>query len=448
MRRCAEQTKWEQPLSDRENGQRIQIGTATALAGDILAKLEGTGGLENLAVAGGLRRFEETVTTIDFIATAEDAREAINAFLSLPKVSEVHGTNENRAGVTISGGVRANLFLVPEDCFGSGLQSFTGSELHNVKLAERALQEGLRISECGISDIRTGRAEKFATEEAFYDRLGLQYIPPEIREGEREIEKAAKGEIPELLKLSDMRGELHVHTDWSDGKNTIEEMVLAAKARGYEYIGIADHSYGGRIARGEGYTEQRREIELLNRKIEGIHILSGGEVNVMPDGNLEIPDEMLSQMDFVIAAVHHKLDMPRNQMLKRIIKAMENPYVHILAHPTSRRVIPIPEPVEYGPIDVDMEALFEAALETDTALEIDSMPSRLDLNDAHARRARELGVKLIIDTDSHRTANLEYLRFGVSIARRAWCKPTDIVNTKPIEELLALLKLKKGAGKV
>ena len=435
-------------MSTRENNHAIPVSVAKALADEISAKLEGTAGLGHLAVAGGLRRFEETVTSIDFIATAEDAQEVIEAFVSLPKVSEVHETDKNGAGVTISNGVRANLFLVPEDCFGSGLQCFTGSERHNAELARRALRHGLRISKCGISDTRTGRTEKFAGEEAFYDRLGLQYIPPEIREGDQEIEKAAKGEIPELLKLSDLKGDLHVHTNWSDGRNTIEEMVLAAKARGYEYIGIADHSYGARIGRGEGYKEQRLEIERLNRKIEGILILSGAEVSVMPDGNLEIADEMLSQMDFVIAAVHHKLDMPRNEMLKRIIKAMENPYVHILAHPTSRRIIPIPEPVEYGPIDVDMEALFEAALETDTALEIDSMPSRLDLNDAHARRARELGAKLIIDTDSHRTENLEYLRFGVSIARRAWCKASDIVNTKPIEEMLALLKRKSGANKV
>jgi len=406
----------------------------------ILAKLKEVPGLRNLTPAGSLRRFQETVGDIGLIGTADSATEVIQAFTSLPQVEEVLASGTTWASVVVSGGLQVDLRIVAHDSFGSALQYFTGSIQHNVNLREKARQQGLILSEDGITSPATGKLEEFATEEALYERLGLQYIPPEIREGQQEIEKAERGDIPELVELSDIKGDLHVHTNWSDGRNTIEEMALAAKARGYQYLGIADHSSGTRIAHGEGLRQQMLEIGQLNRRIDGIHILSGVEANTLLDGSLDVPDEILAGMDFVIASVHRGLGLPRKQMMKRIITAMENPRVDILAHPTSRRVLPVPQWIESGPVDVDMEAIFQAAIRTNTVLEINSMPSRLDLRDAHAYRARELGVELVINTDSHGAENLRFISFGIGVARRAWCQAPDIVNTRPLDRLMALLK--------
>jgi DNA polymerase (family X) len=391
--------------------QCVPIAIAMSVIDDILAELDETTGLHNLTPTGSLRRFNETVAKISLIGTADNAEEAIRVFVSLPQVKRVLEADKNHAIVSVSKGLQVDLSIVPRESFGSGLQFHTGNREHNAKLRERARHQGLILSEHGITNLHTGEIETYATE------------------------KAAQNDIPELLEPSDIKGELHVHTNWSDGRNTIEEMALAAKARGYDYVGIADHSSSVRIARGEGYKEQRLEIRELNRKIDGIHILCGAEVDVMPDGSLEVPDEILTELDFVIAAVHRKLDLPRKLMTERIIRAIENPNVNILAHPTSRRVLPVPRSIESGPIDVDMEAVFQAAAKTDTVLEIDSMPSRLDLKDTYAYRARELGIRLVIDTDSHNTEGLRFINYGVQIARRAWCQASDILNTRPLDEL-------------
>ena len=427
-------------MREKKGEQRIPIGAAMPVVDDILAKLKEIPGLRNLTPTGSLRRFQETVGDIDLMGTADNSEDIIKAFVSLPQVKEILACGTTQASVIVSSGLQVDLRIVDHDSFGSRLQYFTGSKKHNINLRERARRQGLSLSEYGITSLATGKLEKFATEEAFYKRQGLQYIPQEIREGQQEIEKAEQSNIPELVELSDIKGELHIHTNWSDGRNTIEEMVLAAKARGYQYLGIADHSSGTRIAHGQGLKQQMLEIKQLNRKIDGIHVLSGVEVNILPDGSLDIPDEILAEMDFVIASVHHKLGLPRKQMMKRIITAMENPRVDILAHPTSRRVLPVPQWIESGPLDIDMEAVFQAAIRTNTILEINSMPSRLDLKDTHAYRAREMGVELMINTDSHGTKNLRYISFGVGIARRAWCQAPDIMNTRPLDRLMALLK--------
>ncbi len=434
---------------ERKTEERVPIAIAMGLAADITALLLETGKFSSLKPAGSLRRSSETTDTIVLFGTADDPAGAIEAFTSLQQLEGVLEVDKDRARAIVAAalpGVRMDLIVTSADSAGSALQYHTGSLKHNEKLEERARRRGLGLSEHGIKNLKTGEIERFSTEEAFYQRQGLQYVPPEIREGRFEIEKAEAGEIPRLLELSDVKGELHVHTNWSDGKNTIEEMVSAARDRGYQYIGIADHSSGVSIQGGEGYRRQMLEIRKLNQRIDGIRILCGAEINVMPDGSLQTPDDVLAGMDFVIAAVHRNLGMPRAQMTRRIIKAVENPYVDILAHPTSRRVLPVAAGVETGPVDVDMEALFQAASEAGTILEIDSMPSRLDLNDAYACRARELGIKLIIDTDSHNTDSLRYVRYGVGIARRAWCRAEDVVNTRPLPELLQLLKRYNHAG--
>jgi DNA polymerase (family 10) len=295
----------------------------------------------------------------------------------------------------------------------------------------------LKLSEYGITDLSTDVLEKFTDEEAFYRRLGLQYIPPEIREGGEEIEIAARNEIPELIKLPDVKGDLHVHTDWSDGHDSIEAMALAAREIGYSYIAITDHSGGRAIAHGlsaERLREQINEVKRIDEKLDGIRVLSGIEVDIKADGSLDMPPELLAELDVVIGAVHSGMTQKEEKMTARVIQAIENPLVDIIAHPTCRLI------GERSPVDVDMEAVFKAAAKNKKALEINTMPNRLDLKDVHIKRARELGVMLTLGTDAHSSAQLLLMRFGVSVARRGWCKVDHIVNTRPVEELPAFIR--------
>ncbi len=326
--------------------------------------------------------------------------------------------------------------MLDHDSFGSALQYSTGSKQHNIDLRTRAERMGLSLSEYGITDIKTGKLEKFATEEAFYKRQGLDYIPPEIREGQHEIELAEKGALPRLLEVSDIKGDLHIHTDWSDGNASLEEMAKAAQAKGYQYIGITDHSIGLGIARGldaERIHRQIQEIKDLNRKLSGIHIFTGMEVDIKANGTLDIPDEILAELDIVLASVHSSMNQSEEQMTHRIIAAIENPNVDIIAHPTGRLL------GEREPVAVNMEAIFKAAAKNDAAMEISAMPSRLDLKDTHIYQAREMGVKLVINTDAHRIEHLDFMRFGVSTARRGWCEAKDILNTLPLKKFAAFL---------
>jgi len=421
----------------RRKDQRIPIGEALPVVEEIIGQLGGLPGLRNLVPAGSLRRFRETVGDIDLMGTADNAREVIQAFTTLPRVREVLASGTTKASVVVSGDLQIDLRIVEHDSFGSLLQYFTGSKQHNINLRERARRQGLSLSEYGITHLETGQLEKFASEEAFYERLGLQFIPPEIREGQEEIERAERGALPRLVELSDIKGDLHVHTDWSDGHDTMEAMALAARARGYQYLGICDHSVGRGIAHGldaERLRQQILEIRQLNHKIGGIHIFSGMEVDIRADGSLDMPDELLAELDIVTAAVHSGMNQSQEQMTKRVIKAIENPNVDVLAHPTCR-LLPDREPVA-----MDMEAVFRAAARTGTILEINAMPSRLDLKDIHAYRARELGVKLVISTDAHSVDHLEFMRFGVGVARRGWCQAQDILNAQPLDEVIAYLK--------
>jgi len=425
----------------RSKDQRIPIGEALPVVDEISARLNQLPGLRNLAPAGSLRRFRETVGDIDLMGTADNAREVIQTFVSLPQVKEVLASGTTKASVVVSGGLQVDLRIVEHDCFGSTLQYFTGSKQHNINLRERAHRQGLKLSEYGITDLATQQLEKFATEEAFYERQGLEFIPPELREGQHEVERAEQGTIPRLVELSDIKGDFHVHTDWSDGRDSIETMALAAKALGYQYLAITDHSGGRGIAHGldaERLRQQILEIRELDQKIDGIHIFSGIEVDIRADGSLDMPDELLAELDIVIAAVHSGMTQSQEQMTRRIIKAIENPNVDVLAHPTGR-LLPGREPVA-----ADMEAVFQAAAKTNTMLEINGMPSRLDLKDIHAYRARELGVKLVINTDAHGAEHLEFMRFGVGVARRGWCQAQDILNTQPLGEVIAYLRSRQG----
>jgi DNA polymerase (family 10) len=326
--------------------------------------------------------------------------------------------------------------MVEHDSFGSLLQHFTGSKEHNVAMRERAVKKGLSLSEYGITVVKTGKTEKYTTEEDFYKRLGLQYIPPELRENRNEIELAEKGALPKLIEPRDIKGDFHVHTEWSDGHDSIEEMAAAARERGYKYLAITDHSAGRGIAHGlsgERLRQQMAEIKTLDRKLKGLRLFTGIEVDIRADGALDYPDELLSEIDVVVAAVHSGMGQDRDKMTRRLIRALENPHVDILAHPTCRLL------GEREPVEVDLEEVFRAALRTNTALEINAMPDRLDLKDIHVIRAKELGVKLVIGTDAHSAEQLELMRFGVGVARRGWCEAGDIINTVGLKEVESFL---------
>jgi DNA polymerase (family X) len=430
--------------SMRRKDKRIPLGEALPLAEEIVSVLKKQTGVRNLTPAGSLRRFKETIGDIDIMGTAENPESVIKAFVYLPMVEEVLAQGSTKASVIVKSGLQVDLRMVEPDSFGSLLQHFTGSKEHNVALRERAVRQGLSLSEYGITVVKTGEIEKFTTEEAFYERIGLQYIPPELREARNEIELAEKRALPRLIEVRDIKGDFHVHTEWSDGHDTIEAMATAAKARGYKYMAITDHSVGRGIAHGlneERLREQIAEIKEVGRKLKGIRLFTGIEVDIRADGVLDYPDELLSEIDVVVAAVHSAMGQDKDKMTKRIIRALENPHIDILAHPTCRLI------GEREPVEVDLEEVFKAAVRTNTALEINAMPERLDLKDIHVLRAKELGLKLVICTDSHRVGHLELIRFGVGVARRGWCEAGHILNTRSLSEVEAFFKQDRGTDK-
>jgi len=424
----------------RRKDRRIPIGEALPVVDEIIGALHSISAVRHLTAAGSLRRFRETVGDIDLMGTADNPRDVIDAFVGLPQVGEVLERGSTKASVIVGGGLQIDLRMVDHDSFGSLLQYFTGSKQHNVALREREHKRGLKLSEYGITVVATGRLEKFSTEETFYDRLGLQYIPPEIREAQGEIEKAEQQAIPKLIELDDVKGVLHAHTEWSDGRDSIEDLVLAARDMGYQYIAITEHSAGRGIAHGlsvERLRQQIAEIKALNKRLNGIRALTGLEVDIRADGSLDMPHEVLSELDIVIAAVHSGMNQSEEKMTSRVTKAIANPDTDMIAHPTCRLI------GEREPVAVDIEAVFQAAAKYNKIMEINAMPERLDLRDTHAFRARELGLRLAIGIDAHSTAHLGLMRFGIGIARRAWCEPKHILNTLPVEELLAVLNRKE-----
>jgi len=421
----------------RRKDQRIPIGEALPVVDEVFDALRRLPGVKNLTAAGSLRRFRETVGDIDLMGTADNPEEVINAFVNLPQVREVLAKGPTKASVILPGGLQADLRMVEHDSFGSLLQYFTGSKQHNIALRTREQKRGLKLSEYGITDTKTNKLEKFATEEAFYRRLGLEYIPPEIREDQGEIELAEKGKVPTLVELPDIKGDIHVHSNWSDGRDTIEAMAKAAKALGYQYLAITDHSAGRGIAHGlneERLRQQIKEIKRLNGQLKRIRIFTGTEVDIRADGSIDLPEKLLADLDIVVAAIHSAMNQSEEQITRRTLGAIENPHVDIIAHPTCRLL------GEREPVAIDLEAVFRAAAKYNKALEINAMPSRLDLKDIHIYRARELGVKLVMGTDAHSIAHLGFMRFGIGIARRGWCQPKDILNTRPLKDILAFLR--------
>jgi DNA polymerase (family 10) len=425
-----------QALRNRDG--RIPIGEALPLVEEIVSALQHTTDVKNLGAAGSLRRFRETVGDIDLMGTSNDPENVINAFVNLPLVKEVLAKGPTKASVVLKKrGLQVDLRIVEHDSFGSLLQYFTGSKQHNIILRQRAQKQGLKLNEYGITDLATDKLEKFTNEEDFYHRLGLQYIPPEIREGEGELELAGQNAIPRLVQLSDVKGDLHVHTDWSDGQDSIKLMAEKARALGYQYIAVTDHSAGRGIAHGldtERLRRQINEIKRLNQQLDGIRILSGTEVDVKADGSLDLPEEILADVDIVIAAIHSGMRQSKEQITRRVVGASANPNVDVIAHPTCRLLN------EREPVAIDMEAVFKAAVQYNTALEINAMPDRLDLKDIHAQGAHELGVKLVLGTDAHSSAHFGFMKFGIGVARRGWCQPKHILNTMPLRDILKFLR--------
>jgi DNA polymerase (family X) len=381
--------------------------------------------------AGSVRRRRETVRDLDIIATATDPGALTAFFAERPWIAEVVARGDTKATVVSHDGLRFDLRVVPPESYGNLLQHFTGSKTHNVALREDAVRRGLSVSEYGVETVETGEVFTAATEEELYRYLGYEWIPPELRENRGELAAARDGGLPRLVEQKDVKGDLHMHTDWSDGRGTLEEMVTAAAELGHRYIAICDHAKrlkDGRLER------QAEEIAVLNARFPELEILSGVEVDIRADGSLDLDDDVLAERDWVMASIHSGFDQGRDRLTKRLVAAMENPHVDCIGHPTGRKIN------RRDAYDVDFEALLERALETGTFLEINSQPDRLDLTDTHARAAAEAGVGVVVSTDAHRVHELAHLELGVAQARRGWLTAAQVVNTRPWREIQARIR--------
>jgi DNA polymerase (family X) len=421
---------------------RLLLSRALGIAEGILAALRDHPAAARVELAGSARRSAETCKDLDVVAAAREPRALIEAFLALPQLAEGSASGEAGARGVTHQGLAVELRVVAPEAFGSLLQHLTGAKRHNEELRADAVRRGLHVSEYGIEDDATGERTPFATEEEVYERLGLPWIPPELREGRGELAAARAGTLPRLVAERDLRGELHCHTTASDGRNTIEQMALAARERGYEYIAITDHSATHGFGNDVSPDELRAQIDRVraaNEEVEGVRILAGSEVNILPDGSLDYDDELLAQLDWIVASVHTSFRIGEREMTQRIVAAMEHPLVDAIGHPTGRLID------RREPYAVDVEALVEAAVRTGTFLEINGNPDRRDLSEVGARLAIEAGATLVVDSDAHGVETLRNVRYGVATARRAWVTPDRVANTRPWAELDRLRKRGRGS---
>jgi DNA polymerase (family X) len=411
-----------------EGPRRALLGTTLPKLRAVVEVLREHPASVEVSIAGSARRMRETVRDLDVIATATDAPALVDYFCSLRWVVDVAAKGPTKATVVSHDGLRFDLRVVPPESYGNLLQHFTGSKHHNVALREAAVRRGFSISEYSVTVVETGEEHRFATEEEVYRFLGYAWIPPELREDGGELAAAQRGELPALVELSDLKGDLHTHTTWSDGKDSLEDMVAAARARGYAYYAVCDHS---QRLRGDLLARQSEQIDALNELVAPLRILKGIEVNIRPDGTLDVPDEELATRDWVVASVHSRFD---HDATGRVLAAMDSPYVDCIGHVTNRKI------GKRAPAPVDVERVIEHALETGTFLEINSQPDRLDLTDVHARAARAAGLKLVIDSDGHQIGALDYVELGVGQARRAWLTKSDVLNTRTWAQIARLKK--------
>jgi DNA polymerase (family X) len=431
--------------------KRFKLLDADQLVHPLIEHLRKGGNIEQLEVAGSYRRRMETVGDIDILAASENAKSVMQRFQTYPEVERVIAAGTTRGTMILRSGLQVDLRILPRHCYGAALHYFTGSKAHNIAVRTLGVERGLRISEYGVFRAPKGKkAEEVgveegerlggAREEDVFQAVNMDWVPPELRENRGEIKAAQKHKLPNLIVLEDIRGDLHLHTKWTDGNSTILEMVRACKARGYQYCAITDHSKAVRVAGGltaEDFKRQRDEIDQARAKIRGITVFTGCEVDILSDGSLDLPDEILEQLDVVIAAVHSKMDMPQSDMTKRVLKALGNTAVDILAHPTGRLIN------EREPFAIDLEQIFHAAKEHNVAIELNAQPDRLDLNDLHLLRAREIDVKIAINTDAHNAEQLHFIKYGIDQARRGWLEKHQVLNTMTGSQIERWLKQRR-----
>jgi DNA polymerase (family 10) len=425
----------------RSRSERTPLGLALPTALPFLESIRRFPEVVKADLAGSLRRMKETIGDLDLLAASENPAAVIEKFINLPMVKNVLGHGPTKGTVVTHDNLQVDLRVVKPDEYGAALQYFTGSKAHNIKLRTIAESKGLKVNEYGIFRLSDNKRIAGETEESMYETLGMKWMEPELREDQGEIEAAMEGRLPHLVKRSDIKGDLHIHTKWSDGAHTPEEMVKAAREKGLQYIAFADHSVSMGFIHGltvDRIREQRALIDELNEKYPDIRILQGIEVNIRADGSLDYDEEVLEAFDIVTASVHSGLGMPAEKMTERLIKAVSNPHVDILGHPTGR-VINKREPYE-----LDLHEVLKVAAETGTAVEINSQPDRLDLKDTDARLAKEMGVMLAIDSDAHSAEHYQYLDYGVATARRGWVEPQNVLNALPLEDLLDWLSARSG----
>ena len=433
-------------LADGYDGRpapRVLLSRAVPIAEQVVDALRGVPGVERVEVAGSLRRQADSVKDLDVIATAADPAALVRALTKLPIVESVDSSGDAGGRVTTHSGMKVDLKVVEPDQFGNVLQHFTGSKDHNVALREAAVKRGLHVSEYGILDDATGETLRCATEEEVYTKLGLAWIPPELRQGRGELAAAAAGTLPELVTLADLRGDLHSHTKLSDGNQDVEAMVEGARARGYEYLAITDHSAShgfGNHVDADALRTQIERVRALNATLDDFEVLIGTETNVLTDGSLEYDDKLLEQLDWVVASVHTSFGMSEKEMTARMVAAIEHPLVDVIGHPTGRKI------ETRAPYALDIERVIEAAARTHTMLEINAAPDRRDLNEIHARAAAAAGVLIVVDSDAHSVRNLALMSYGIATARRAWLTPAQVANTRTWAQLAPLRKRSRATA--
>jgi len=432
----------------RSLGQRVPIDVAADVAAKVVAAISNVPGCERCEHAGSLRRFRESIGDIDVLAAATDSRPLMAALIALPEVTDVVASGDAKTSVRVStghpaqgGSIQVDLRVVPAESWGAALQYFTGSQAHNIATREIAVRKKLKLSEYGLFDADSGELIVSKTEEEVYARLGMAWVPPPLREDRGEVKAALRGELPTLVQVDDILGDLHTHTNLTDGVGTLQEMVTAARARGYEYYAVTDHAPNLFMQRMtiDKMLEQREQVRALEARLaaDGGHrmrLLHGTELNIGPDGAVDWDKDVLAGFDVCVASVHSHFDQSRAEMTRRFLRTCENPRVNIIGHPLTRRIGRRPA------VDVDLGELFRACAATGTAIEVNSHPERLDLPSDHIRAARDAGVKFAIDTDSHAAGHLDYLRFGVGTAQRGWLTPDDVINAWPLGQLLAFLR--------
>jgi DNA polymerase (family X) len=416
---------------------RFKLSVGFQYAEALLRHLKGVPGVKRLDPAGSFRRRRETIGDLDILAICGKGCKVMDRFAGYGDVAEVLAKGETKSSVRLKCGLQVDLRVLEEESYGAALHYFTGSKAHNVAIRERAKEKGLKVSEYGVFRAKDEKRLSGAEEEDVFKAVGLPLIPPELREDRGEVQAAEKGTLPRLIELSDIRGDLQMHTTASDGKNSILEMAQKAKDTGYAYIAITDHSKAVRVAGGmdeKQLAKHLKEIERANRQISGFRILKGVEVDILPDGTLDLKDDILRECEVVLGSVHSRFNMEAEEMTRRVIRAIQNPNVKILAHPTGRLIL------EREPFKINLREVVQAAVDHGVILEINAYPDRLDLKDVDARMARDLGARLAINTDAHSAFQLELMKFGVFTARRGWIEARDVINTLPLEGLLKALR--------